>query len=58
VGPVKNIDAMHFGQSYTSVVLRVAGQKFLEAEKEELITCGKVRTVWMVLRNFPLELFK
>jgi hypothetical protein len=56
---VKNIDAMHFSPSCMSVVLlRVAGQKFIEAEKQELITWYKVRVVWMVLRNFPLELFK
>jgi len=49
---------MHFSQSYMSVVLRLAGQKFLEEEKQELITWCKVRAVWMVLKNFPLELFK
>jgi hypothetical protein len=36
----------------------LAGQKFLEVEKQVTVTWRKVGTAWMVLRNLQLELFR
>ena len=35
----------------------LAGQKFLQMEQQLIITCWKIRTVWRMLENFPVELF-
>jgi len=35
----------------------LVGQKFLQMEKQVIITCCKIRTVWRMLENFPVELF-
>jgi len=38
-------------------LMLVVGQKFLEVEKQVLITLCEVGTAWRMLKNFPLKLF-
>jgi hypothetical protein len=35
----------------------ITDQKFVEVEKDMIITWSKFGTIWRMLKNFPLKLF-